>query len=222
MANKDEVILLNFWPSPFGMRIKIALAEKGISYEYKEEDTSNKSPFLLQVNPIHKKVPVLIHNGKVICESLIVVQYIDEVWKAKAPLLPYDPYDRAQARFWADYGDKKLYDAATRVRKTKGEELEAAKKDFIETLKVLEGALGDKSYFGGDCFSFVDISLIGFTMWFYAYEAHANFSIEAECPKFVAWIKRCMQRDSVAKSMPDQQTKIEFSKAISLKFGTNQ
>ncbi|KAL9322050.1 hypothetical protein ACSQ67_010103 [Phaseolus vulgaris] len=47
----DEVVLLDFWPSPFGMRVRIALAEKGINYEYKEEDLKNKSPLLLQMNP---------------------------------------------------------------------------------------------------------------------------------------------------------------------------
>lgn len=108
MAN-EEVILLDFWPSMFGMRLRIALAEKEIKYEYKEEDLRNKSPLLLQMNPIHKKIPVLIHNGKPICESIIAVEYIEEVWKDKAPsLLPSDPYDRAQARFWADYIDKKV------------------------------------------------------------------------------------------------------------------
>ena len=63
---------------------------------------------LLQMNPIHKKIPVLIHNGKPICESAIIVQYIDEVWNDKAPILPSDPYERAQARFWVDYIDKKV------------------------------------------------------------------------------------------------------------------
>ncbi|TKY49321.1 glutathione S-transferase [Spatholobus suberectus] len=103
----DEVVLLDFRPSPFGMRVRIALAEKGIKYEYKEEDLRNKSPLLLQMNPVHKKIPVLIHNGKPICESLIAVQYIEEVWKDRNPLLPSDPYQRSQARFWADYVDKK-------------------------------------------------------------------------------------------------------------------
>ena len=106
MAN--EVVLLDFWPSMFGMRVRIALAEKGIKYEYKEEDLKNKSLLLLEMNPINKKIPVLIHNGKPVCESLIIVQYIDEVWNDKSPLLPSDPYQRAQARFWADFVDKKV------------------------------------------------------------------------------------------------------------------
>ena len=103
-----EVVLLDFWPSRYGMRVRIALAEKGINYESKEEDLSNKSPLLLEMNPINKQIPVLIHNGKPVCESLIIVQYIDEVWNDKSPLLPSDPYQRAQARFWADFVDKKV------------------------------------------------------------------------------------------------------------------
>lgn len=106
--SKGEVVLLNFWPSPFGMRLRIALAEKGIAYEYREEDIMNKSPLLQKLNPIHKKIPVLIHNGEPVCESLIALQYVDEVWPGKSPLLPSDPHARAHARFWADYIDKKV------------------------------------------------------------------------------------------------------------------
>ena len=100
--------LLDFWPSMFGMRVRIALAEKGVAYEYMEQDLRNKSPLLLQMNPVYKKIPVLVHNGRPICESSIIVQYIDEVWKDKAPLLSSDPYQRAQARFWVDFIDKKV------------------------------------------------------------------------------------------------------------------
>lgn len=104
----EEVILLDVLPSSFGMRVRIALAEKGIEYEYKEENLLEKSPLLLQMNPVHKMIPVLIHNGKPICESLIILQYIDEVWKDKPSLLPSDPYHQSQARFWADLVDKKV------------------------------------------------------------------------------------------------------------------
>ncbi|KAI9198497.1 hypothetical protein LWI28_016896 [Acer negundo] len=81
------------------MRVGIALDEKGIKYESKEENLFNKSAFLLEMNPMNKKVPVFIHDGKPICESLLVVEYIDEVWHDTAPLLLSDPYQRSQARF---------------------------------------------------------------------------------------------------------------------------
>ncbi|KAE8679056.1 hypothetical protein F3Y22_tig00111402pilonHSYRG00743 [Hibiscus syriacus] len=110
-----------------------------------------------EMNPVHKKIPVLIHNGKPVCESPIQVQYVDEVWHDKAPWLPSDPYQKAIARFWGtDYVDKKKF---------------------------------------------------------------GNFSIEAECPKLIAWAKRCMQKESVAKSLPVQEKIYEFLLRLKKFFG---
>ncbi|CAH9099132.1 unnamed protein product [Cuscuta epithymum] len=219
MAQEGEVILLDFWPSMFGMRVRIALAEKEVKYEYREEDLRNKSELLLKMNPIHKKIPVLIHNGKPVCESNIAVEYIDEVWKDKAPLLPSDPYQKSQAKFWADYVDKKVYETCRKTWTLKGEEQEAGKKEFIEVLKVLEGELGEKPYFGGEKFGFVDVSLIGFYSWFHVFESYGNFSIEAECPKLIGWAKRCMERESVSKTLPDPHKVYEFAKMLKEKMG---
>ncbi|PWA48259.1 glutathione S-transferase [Artemisia annua] len=108
VVQQEEVILLDYWASMYGMRVRIALAEKGIPYEYKEQDLRNKSQLLLDMNPIHKKIPVLIHNGKPVCESSIIVEYIDEVWNNKAPLFSDDAYAKASARFWADFIDTKV------------------------------------------------------------------------------------------------------------------
>ncbi|XP_027064698.1 probable glutathione S-transferase [Coffea arabica] len=214
-----EVILLDAYASMFGMRLRIALAEKGVKYEYREENLPKKSPFLFQMNPIHKKVPVLIHNGKPICESLIALQYIDEVWHDKNPLLPSDPYKRAQARLWADFVDQKVHTLGRKTWSAKGEEQEAAKKEFIEALKVLEGELGEKPYFGGEEFGYVDVALIPFYSWFHAYETCGNFKIGTECPKFVAWAKRSMQRESVSKSLADPEKVYDFVLILKKHFG---
>jgi len=111
MAGENELKLLSMWASPFVLRARLALSFKGLRYEYVEEEIfGNKSELLLKSNPVHKKVPVLIHNGKPICESRIIVQYIDEVYGAARPsLLPADPYHRVVARFWAAYIDDKVH-----------------------------------------------------------------------------------------------------------------
>ncbi|RZC45947.1 hypothetical protein C5167_038890 [Papaver somniferum] len=218
MAN-DEIVLLDTWASSFGMRARIALAEKGINYDYQEENLADKSPLLLKMNPVHKKIPVLIHNGKPVCESLIIVQYIDEVWHDKSPLLPSDPYRRAQARFWADYVDKKIYDCGRRVYMNKGDDQERAKVELIECLKVLESELGDKPYFGGEKFGFVDIVFVPNYSWFHTYETFGKFSVEEECPQLMAWVKRCMEKESVSRTLPDPQKVYDFSLVLREKFG---
>lgn len=208
--SKEDLLLLDFWVSPFCMRVKIALAEKGLNFESKEEDLfGGKSELLLKSNPVYQKVPVLLHNGKPLNESAIIVGYIDEKWPSP-PLLPACAYGRSQARFWADYIDKKLFDATCTVWRSTGEAVEVAKKDFIEVLKVLEEALGEKTFFGGETFGFVDIVAIPMASWFYASEKFGNFTVEAECPKLSAWIKRSMQRESVAKVLPDPEKVYDF------------
>ncbi|KAL0399545.1 UNVERIFIED_CONTAM: putative glutathione S-transferase parA [Sesamum radiatum] len=193
----DELILLGYNISMFVMRVRITLDEKGIEYEYKEENLANKRPLLLEMNSVYQKVPILIHNGKAVSESLIILEYIDEVWKDKPP----DPYHRAQARFRADLIDKKIYiNGGRRVWFSKGEEQEAAKKELMNGLKLLEGELGDKVYFGGDKFGFLDVALIPFYNCFGSYESCGNLRIEEHCPKLIAWAKRCMQKESVSKS----------------------
>ncbi|KAL5582849.1 hypothetical protein UlMin_015291 [Ulmus minor] len=218
---EDELVLLDFWTSPFGRRVRIALAEKGIKYEATEEELfEQKSPLLLQMNPVHKKIPVLIHNGKPVCESLNIVQYIDEVWNHKSPLLPSDPYQRSQARFWADYVDNKLFMALRKTMRWKdGEEQEAGKKELIESLKVLEGELGDELYFNGESFGFVDLALVPLASWFYSLETCTGFGIEGECPKILSWTKRCMEKESVAKSLPDPRKIYDYLLERKKKYG---
>ena len=103
-----------------------------------------------------------------------------------------------------------VYTLGRMVWRTKGHEQEAIKKEYLECLKVLEGELGDKSYFGGEIFGFVDVALMPFYIWFYAYERLGNFSVEAECSKLIAWAKRCLEKECVSSSLPDRRRVYEF------------
>ncbi|XP_031093264.1 probable glutathione S-transferase parA [Ipomoea triloba] len=206
----DKVVLLDTDVSMFAMRPKMALALKGIHYQSKAEDLTNKSSLLLEMNPVHNKVPVLIHNGKPFCESLIILEYIDEVWKDKFPLLPSDPYTRAQARFWADFIDKKIYECLKAwLFKTK--DANGIKEELVENLKVLEGELGEEAYYGGERIGFLDLALLSYYTWLLTFEKDTEFSVEAEIPKLSEWGKRCLQNESVSTSLADPLKIYEFT-----------
>ena len=108
MEKQNEVVLFGTWASAYCKRVELALKLKGIPYEYVEEDLTNKRESLLHYNPVHKKVPVLIHNGKPIAESLVILECIDEHWENTPKILPNDPYQRAKVRFWVNFYDQKV------------------------------------------------------------------------------------------------------------------
>ena len=61
-------------------QVALALKLKGIPYKYVEEYLANKSHLLLEYNPVHKKIPVLEHNGKSVVESFVIFEYTDEIY----------------------------------------------------------------------------------------------------------------------------------------------
>ncbi|CAK9144823.1 unnamed protein product [Ilex paraguariensis] len=153
----EEVKLFRNWSSPFALRIVWALKLKGIEYETILEDLQNKSSLLLQYNPVHKKVPVLLHNGKPILESLVILEYIEETWK-QHPLLPEDPFEKATARFWARFNDEKLLPSIRDASTKQGKEQEEAIVQVEENLKYVEEKLKGNVFFGGETIGYLDLA----------------------------------------------------------------
>ncbi|CAN6314990.1 unnamed protein product [Urochloa humidicola] len=198
------LVLLDVFGSPYAQRVRIALAEKGLAYERAEQDLATKGD-LLRSNPVHGKVPVLLHGGRPICESLAILEYLDEAFPSTPPLLPpasSDPYARAQARFWAEYSGR-LHVCGKRLwlrHDDDGKEVEPeAVSEMVAVLRALEAELEGKEFFGaGGKFGYVDAAAAPFAAWFLTYERAGGISVAEECPGLAAWAARCVRRESVA------------------------
>ncbi|GAA0140372.1 transferase [Lithospermum erythrorhizon] len=220
MASSD-VKLLGAWPSPFVIRARIALNIKAIKYEFLEEQMGAKSELLLKSNPVHKKIPVLIHDDKPICESLVIVQYIDEAWSSGPQILPSDPHDRAIARFWAAYIDDKWFPSVRAIGSAPNdEERNAAIGQLQEGLALLEDAFkkisNGKKFFGGDNIGYLDIALGCNLGWVRVIENMNNVKLfdEEKTPCLFKWAQEFCDDPAAKDVIPETGKLMEFAKIV--------
>ncbi|KAK6160057.1 hypothetical protein DH2020_003438 [Rehmannia glutinosa] len=214
----DGVKVLGAWASPFALRARIALNIKSVAYDFQEENfLVTKSDLLLKSNPVCKKIPVLIHRDKPICESLIIVQYVDEVWASGPAILPSDPYDRAIARFWATYIDNKWYPCLRAILLPHREEAKktAALEEFNHELALLDDTFikcskGQK-FFGGDKIGYLDITFGSFLGWIRVLEKMGNISFidESKTPNLFKWAQHFSADDAIKDVLPETDKLLE-------------
>jgi len=98
------------------IKARLTLFEKGLKWDGEILDLhrgDQHRPEYLKLNP-NGVVPTLVHDGKVIIESTLIIEYLDEVFP-DTPLMPTDPYERAQARLWMKKIDDYLHAACSTV-----------------------------------------------------------------------------------------------------------
>ncbi len=97
--------LYHYWSSTCSRRVRITLAEKEIDWVSHHVDIHTKKEQLEDwykaINP-NSYVPALDHDGKILIESLVIMQYLDEVFDTGAKLVPGDAYERGMMRVWMD------------------------------------------------------------------------------------------------------------------------
>lgn len=208
------VRVITAFGSPFAHRVEVALTLKGVPYELLVEDLTNKSELLLAHNPIHQSVPVLLHGDRAVCESLLIVEYIDEAFHHEAAprLLPTDPYDRATARFWADFIANKCLKPLWQAMWTDGAEQARLARETKESLGILDAQLEGKRFFGGDALGFVDLAACTLAHWLGVLEevVEVRLMADGEYPALRRWAKEYTSDEVVRRSLPDRDELVAY------------
>lgn len=142
---------------PWCHRVRIVLAEKGITPEIVEVDLENIPEELLELNP-YSTVPTLVDRDLVLYEPNIILEYLEERFP-HPPLMPIYPVTRARSRLMMLRIDRDWYAPMRRILEGKKEVQELARKELVESLLSISSVFGDYAFFLSEEFSLVDCSL---------------------------------------------------------------
>jgi glutathione S-transferase len=195
--------LYDFPPCPFGQKVRIVLAEKGLSYELVPIDINqgeHRKPDFMRLNP-YARVPVLVDEDMTIYDSTIIDEYLEDEYP-DPPLLPVIGASalRARARLFEDFADNSFTPQVGQLMaemfKPEAERdanrVQRLRQSIERVLDYLNHELQGQQYLATD-FSVADIGFMPRILIVPALEIDPG----ANRPNVEAWLKRIYDRASV-------------------------
>lgn len=192
--------------SLFTAKVRIALAEKGITYELVSVPFSRatgyepKHPEVVRINP-KQQVPVLVDGDLELYDSTLILEYLEDI-RPTPPLYPHDPVVRARCRQLALAADEVLFPHILElIRETfyksdpterDAGRIERAQRAIVEHYDGLERHTPRDGYLCG-AFTVADIGYF-LTLTF---ATNLGVGLTDAHPKLRAWAARMFERPSV-------------------------
>jgi maleylacetoacetate isomerase len=98
----DDIRLYTYWRSSACYRVRIALNLKQLPYQslpihLVKDGGEQHSPEFHELNP-QELIPVLMHGGRMLRQSLAIIDYLDENFDTSRPLMPSVARERQRVR----------------------------------------------------------------------------------------------------------------------------
>jgi stringent starvation protein A len=142
---------------PHSHRVRIVLAEKGISLDVVDVETASLPEDLLDLNP-YNSVPTLVDRDLVLYDSRVIAEYLDERFP-HPPLMPVDPVSRARFRLALYHIERDWYSLVDDLERGDKRTANRARKNLRESLLSSAELFSVKPFFMSDEFSLVDCSI---------------------------------------------------------------
>jgi len=192
---------------PYGQRALLGLKLRQIPFEVVNINLTQKPDWYLKKNPLGK-VPTIEKDGKVIYESLVTVDYLNENYKTGRQYVPEDSYERAKQRMLTE----RLTALPQAIYPFYRNRDAAAQKKVEDAFQFYESLL-QKDYFAGDQPGYAD-----FMSWPWV-ERLSGIEILSDgrlavtpqkYPKFAAYIERMKEIPEIKTFLLDGPTHAKF------------
>ncbi len=156
VAKHSSMIFYSDGNDHYSQRVRLVLAEKGVTVEIIDVEPGSLPEDLAGLNP-YNSLPTLIDRDLVLYESTVIMEYLDERFP-HPPLLPVYPVARAERRLfvhriqkdWCGYVDNIV------AGRSKDTVIDKSRKELKESLMAIAPVFSAKPYFMSDEFTLVD------------------------------------------------------------------
>ena len=198
--------IIGSYVSPYVRKVLACMNLKGLEYEVDPITPFFGNDEFRRLSPLCR-IPVLIDGDFSVSDSTVICAYLDEAYSGP-PLLPFNPKDRARARWLEEYADTRLGDLfiwnlfyqrvvhplvwgepgdQARIDKALNEDIPAA-------LDYLEGELPAEGFLFGDI-GIADISIASF----FRNGSYAGFEVDASrWPRTASFVDRTLAQPCIA------------------------
>ncbi|MBX3705128.1 MAG: glutathione S-transferase N-terminal domain-containing protein [Pseudomonadales bacterium] len=156
VTKRSSMTLFSDARDHYSHRVRMVLAEKGVTVDIVDVDPSNKPEDLAEINP-YNSLPTLLDRDLVLYEANVIMEYLDERFP-HPPLLPVYPVQRALSRLWITRVEREWSSRLDILMAGKGREaaITKARKELRESIVAVAPIFAEKPFFMNDEFTLVD------------------------------------------------------------------
>lgn len=199
VTNKRSVMTLYSGSiDPYSHRVRIVLAEKGVTFDLYEIDPEKQQEMLAEINP-YSSVPTLVDRDLVLYQSEIIMEYLDERFP-HPPLMPVYPVARARSRLMLHRVNRDWYSLMDKVL-AKGSDMQASRVALQESIVAVAPLFKETPFFLSDEFSLVDCAIAPLLWRLGA----MGVQLPAEGKPVLAYAERIFEREAFQVSLTDAE-----------------
>lgn len=158
IANRRSVMtLFSDATCPQSHRVRMVLAEKGITVEIVNIEPDHLPEDLIDLNP-YQSVPTLVDRELVLYDPQVVTEYLDERFP-HPPLMPVDPVSRARSRLALFRIEKDWYSLVPELESGDDKRVSRARKALRDSLASSAEVFSVRPFFLSEEFSLVDAAI---------------------------------------------------------------
>ena len=205
VSKRSSMTLFSDSNSHYSHRVRIVLAEKGVTVDLIESDSGNTPAELGDLNP-YNSMPTLVDRDLVLYESKVMMEYLDERFP-HPPLLPVYPVARAESRLFMYRIERDWCVLVDAIENSRSDNVVAkSAKELRESLLAIAPIFAEKPYFMSEEFTLVDCCVAPILWRLPALGVDMRPSKQSK--PLLSYMERLFTRESFQESLSIQEREI--------------